>query len=118
MPASPVLPGATVGIVLAAAATRRRPGGGDPIDGIEAARATGALVFHAGHGGAPARTATSRPNGGRVLTVVGRGPGPRGARAAVAEAAADAISWPGMQRRHDIAAEPPGARSCRRESRR
>ncbi len=98
------LPGAAVGIVLAAGAYPDAPGRGDPIAGIEAARATGALVFHAGtrldDGG---RFVT---NGGRVLTVVGRGPDQPGARA-VAEAGADAISWPGMRRRHDIAAAAP-----------
>ena len=41
--------------------------------------------------------------GGRVLTVVGQGPDVEAARS-VAERAADAISWPGMQRRHDIGA--------------
>jgi phosphoribosylamine--glycine ligase len=93
-----------VGIVLAAGTYPDAPGRGDEIDGIDAARATGALVFHAG---------TRRDdgvgyvtNGGRVLTVVGRGPDQAAARA-VAESAADAISWPGMQRRHDIAATSP-----------
>ena len=40
-------------------------------------------------------------NGGRVLTVVGRGADLAAARA-VAERAADAIAFPGLQRRHDI----------------
>jgi phosphoribosylamine-glycine ligase len=43
-----------------------------------------------------------------VLTVVGRGPDLPQARHA-AEAAADHISWDGMQRRHDIAADLPPA---------
>jgi phosphoribosylamine-glycine ligase len=47
-------------------------------------------------------------NGGRVLTVVGRGPD-QAAALAIAESAADAISWPGMQRRHDIGAAVPVA---------
>lgn len=99
-----VLPGATVGIVLAAGTYPDAPGRGDAIDGIDAARATRALVFHAGtrrdEGGGFVT------NGGRVLTVVGRGPDQAAARA-VAESAAGAISWLGMRRRHDIAAAAP-----------
>ena len=101
-----VLPGAAVGIVLAAGTYPDAPGHGDAIAGVDAARATGALVFHAGTrrdaGGAFAT------NGGRVLTAVGRGPDQAAARA-VAESAADAISWPGMQRRRDIAGALPVA---------
>ncbi len=101
-----VLPGAAVGIVLAAGSYPYAPGRGDAIEGIEAARATGALVFHAG----TRRDASGgfATNGGRVLTMVGRGSDQVAARA-VAESAADAISWPGMQRRHDIAAAAPVA---------
>jgi phosphoribosylamine--glycine ligase len=101
-----VLPGAAVGIVLATESYPDGPGRGDVIEGIEAARGTGALVFHAG----TRRDAGSRfaTNGGRVLTVVGRGSDQAAARA-IAESAADAISWPGMQRRHDIGAEPVAA---------
>lgn len=99
-----VLPGAAVGIVLAAGTYPGAPGDGDAIDGIDAARASGALVFHAGtrrdDGGGFVT------NGGRVLAVVGRGPDQAAARA-VAESAADAISWRGMRRRHDIAAAAP-----------
>ena len=50
-----------------------------------------------------------------MLTVVGRGPDIEAARNA-AERAADAISWPGMQRRHDIGAdlvEPAAVGSAR-----
>ncbi len=102
----PVLPGASVGIVLAAAGYPETPRRGAAIEGIDAARSTGALVFHAG---------TSRPtrpddgyktSGGRVLTVVGRGPDLATARA-VAEAGANAVTWPGMQRRRDIASVLP-----------
>jgi phosphoribosylamine--glycine ligase len=42
-------------------------------------------------------------DGGRVLTVVGRG-GDLSEASEVAERAADAITWAGMQRRRDIAA--------------
>ena len=103
----PELPGAAVGIVLASEGYPGTPKRGLPIDGIEAAEAAGALVFHGG--------TTARPgggygtNGGRVLTVVGRVSDLPAARAA-AEAAAELISWDGMQRRRDIAAAlPPGA---------
>ena len=60
------------------------------------------LVFHSGafHEVGSAFLAT----GGRVLTVVGRGPDLPSARA-VAEAAVDRIAWPGSQHRHDIAAD-------------
>jgi phosphoribosylamine--glycine ligase len=96
----PALPIAAVGIVLAAAGYPDAPVGGDPIDGIETARAAGTLVFHAG----TERGADGvwRTRGGRVLTIVGRGPDLAAARAA-ASTAADRISWPGVQRRHDIA---------------
>jgi phosphoribosylamine--glycine ligase len=101
-----VLPGAAVGIVLAAGSYPDSPARGDEIEGIESAHATGALVFHAG----TRRDADGGfvTNGGRVLTVVGRGPDQAAARA-IAESAADAISWPGMQRRHDIGAQPAAA---------
>jgi phosphoribosylamine---glycine ligase len=99
-----VLPGATVAIVAAADRYPEAPRHGATIDGIAAAEAEGALVFHAGtrHVGGD----TWRVEGGRVLSVVGRGPDLAGARD-VAERAADLISWPGMQRRHDIGAGAP-----------
>ena len=100
-----VLPGATVGIVLAAGSYPDAQGSGHSIDGIDAARAIGALVFHAGTRRDAVGFVT---NGGRVLTVVGRGRDQAAARA-IAEEAADAISWAGMQRRHDIGAEPVAA---------
>ena len=71
MPARlPVLPGAAVGIVLAGEDYPAAPSRGAPITGIEEARRLGALVFHAG----TAATADGwTTNGGRILTVVGRG---------------------------------------------
>ena len=100
----PALPGAAVGIVLAADGYPGAPRRGDPIDGLSDANRGGALVFHAG---TVERTDGGyATNGGRVLTVVGRGPDLPAARA-VAERAADAIHWPGVQRRHDIAREVP-----------
>jgi phosphoribosylamine--glycine ligase len=100
-PRLPVLPAATVGIVLAAEGYPAEPRTGSLITGLDAAVTEGALVFHSGSGRDDA--GGYRTRGGRVLTVVGRGPDLAAARA-VAERAADSISWPGMQRRHDIAA--------------
>ena len=100
----PELPDAAVGIVLAAKGYPGDPRRGDPIDGLEAAEALGALVFHAGTVGRP--QGGYGTNGGRVLTVVGRGRDLAAARE-TAEAAADAISWDGLQRRRDIAADVP-----------
>ncbi len=103
----PALPGASVGIVLAAAGYPESPLHGGEIGGIAAARAAGALVFHAGTRRRPGPDGDFETGGGRVLTVVGRGPDLASARV-VAEEAADAISWPGMHRRRDIAAVVPG----------
>jgi phosphoribosylamine--glycine ligase len=100
----PTLPGATVGIVLAAEGYPGTPKRGLPIEGIEAAQADGALVFHGGSIGRP--QGGYGTNSGRVLTVVGRGVDLPRARDA-AERAAGQISWDGMQRRHDIAASLP-----------
>jgi phosphoribosylamine--glycine ligase len=102
----PMLPGAAVGIVLAAKGYPSDPRRGDAIDGLDGAAATGALVFHAGTVGRPVPPGGFGTNGGRVLTVVGRGPDLVTARA-TAEAAANAIEWAGMQRRHDIALDLP-----------
>jgi phosphoribosylamine--glycine ligase len=78
---------------------------GTPIDGLDDAAREG-LVFHAG----TSRDAdgTWHTDGGRILTTVGRGADLDAARAA-AERAAAAVSWPGMQRRRDIAATAVGA---------
>ncbi len=100
----PVVPGAAVGVVLAAKGYPGRPRRGDPILGLHAAAAQGALLYHAATVGRPGGGWGT--NGGRVLTVVGRGPDLAGARAA-AERAADAIAWDGLQRRRDIAARVP-----------
>jgi phosphoribosylamine---glycine ligase len=73
---------------------------GTPIEGVEEAEATGALVFHAGtalHGG---KLVT---NGGRILNVVGTGETVETARSA-AYAAAAHIDFAGMHFRTDIAA--------------
>ena len=104
----PTTPDATVAIVLAGADYPTSPTRGEAIEGIEAATQVGALVFHSG----TRRTSsgTWETNGGRILTVVGRGSDLARAKDA-AERAADAISWPRMHRRRDIAAAfaPAGA---------
>ena len=99
----PTFPGAAVAVVLAADGYPERPRTGDPIDGLDEAAAMGALVFHAG----TTRDAdgTYRTSGGRVLAVVGRGEDLIAARA-VANAAADRVTAPGLQRRYDIGREP------------
>jgi phosphoribosylamine--glycine ligase len=69
------------------------------IDGIDGARDTGALVFHAGTALQGERLVT---NGGRVLSVVGTGADLAEA-AAHAFAAADRIHFDGKQVRRDVA---------------
>ncbi len=96
---------AAVTIVLAAKGYPGDPRRGDPIDGIEDAVGLGALVFHAGTAARQHPEAGFRTNGGRVLAVTALGTDVPAARAA-AERAADAITWDGMHRRHDIAADP------------
>jgi phosphoribosylamine---glycine ligase len=88
-----------VGVVLAAGGYPDSVETGEIISGIEAASAVpNAVVFHAG---------TARHNGhlvtagGRVLTVVGRGPTYRNA-IDTAYGAASKISFDGMQYRRDI----------------
>jgi len=97
--ALPTFPGAAIGIVLAAEGYPRVPRRGDRIAGLAEAAALGGLVFHAGTIARDEGGFTT--NGGRVLTVVGRGADLAEAREA-AERAADAVTWPGAQRRRDI----------------
>jgi phosphoribosylamine---glycine ligase len=72
---------------------------GTPIEGVAAAEATGALVFHAGTALHDGRLVT---NGGRVLNVVGVGETVADARRAAYDAAAH-IDFAGMHFRTDIA---------------
>lgn len=72
---------------------------GKVITGLEAAEATGALVFHAGTAQENDEIVTS---GGRVLGVVGRGQDIASARQHAYEAIAN-IKFEGMQHRNDIA---------------
>ena len=90
---------AAVGIVIASAGYPDAPQSGDPIDGIDAARDEGALVFHAG----TARNADGRwtARGGRVLSVVGLGADVAAARA-LAERAVGRIELAGAIHRADI----------------
>lgn len=107
----PAIMDSTVAIVLAAAGYPDTPRRGDPIQGLDDAAATGARVFHAGtrRGQGSDRYETA---GGRLLAVVGRGPDLIAARAQ-AEAAADAISIAGVQRRHDIGVDLGAAAGIR-----
>jgi len=98
----PTLPVAAVGVVLAAAGYPDDPRRDDEIEGLDLATETGAVVFHAGTTRDDA--GAYRTAGGRVLTVVGRGPDLVAARAQ-ADAAADHIAFDGRQRRHDIGAD-------------
>lgn len=90
---------ATVALTLAADGYPDSPRFGDPIEGIEAARSAGVLVFGAGVCvGAHGELVTG---GGRVLTVVGRGRDLAAAADAAYEAA-DRITFVGKQVRRDI----------------
>ncbi len=94
-------PGAAVTVVLAA---ERYPAEGDrggAIEGVDAAEAMGALVFHAGTARHGERLVT---NGGRILAVTGRGSSVSDARESAYDAASQ-ITFPGMRVRSDIAAE-------------
>ena len=91
--------GAAVTVVLAAGGYPEAGDRGSPIRGIEAAEASGALVFHAGTALSGTQPVT---NGGRILGVTGQGNTVREARAAAYDAA-DLIEFEGARRRDDIA---------------
>jgi phosphoribosylamine--glycine ligase len=93
---------AAVTVVLAAPDYPARSDySGVPIEGIDEAEATGALVFHAGTALQGARVVT---NGGRILNVTALGATLLEARER-AYAACELISFPGMRYRRDIALE-------------
>jgi phosphoribosylamine--glycine ligase len=92
--------GAAVTIVVAAGAYPHSGDTGTPIEGIDEAKATGALVFHAGTARRGERLVT---NGGRVLNVTALGDSVGDARERAYEAVAR-ISFSGMRFRSDIAA--------------
>jgi phosphoribosylamine--glycine ligase len=100
--AGPWLPeeaNASVAVTLATAGYPVSPRAGDPISGIEAARAAGALVF--GAGVRRDEQGSLVTSGGRVLTVVGTGREIEDA-ARMAYGATDLISFAGRQIRNDI----------------
>jgi phosphoribosylamine---glycine ligase len=90
---------AAVTVVLAGGDYPERSDSGTPIDGVEDAEATGALVFHAGTARQGGRLVT---NGGRVLAVTATGDDVGSARSRAYEAASR-ISFAGMRYRRDIA---------------
>ncbi len=89
---------AAVTVVLASGDYPQRGDSGTPIDGVEEAEATGALVFHAGTARQGGRLVT---NGGRILDVTAVGDDLAAARTSAYEAAAR-ISFAGMRFRRDI----------------
>ncbi len=101
----PALPLAAVSIVLAAAGYPGAVRTGDAIEGLDEVDAD-ALVFHSGT--VHDRAGRVVTNGGRVLSVVGRGPDLAAAREA-AERNAERIRWSGRQRRTDIGVVPAAA---------
>ncbi len=92
---------AAVTLVISGRGYPERGDQGTPIEGVEAAEATGALVFHAGTALHEGQLVT---NGGRILNVVGTGATVAEARTAAYDAAAH-IDFAGMQFRTDIAAD-------------
>jgi phosphoribosylamine--glycine ligase len=88
-----------VGVVLASGGYPDATQNGKRIEGLELAAAVpGAMIFHAGTAWREDQIVTS---GGRVLTVVGRGP-TYGQAIDVAYHAAGKIQFEGMQFRRDI----------------
>ena len=92
-------PEAAVTVVLASVGYPDAPAKGVPVERIDAAEATGALVFHAGTAYASGRLVTA---GGRVLNVTALGESIGDAREG-AYRAVELIELPGVQYRHDIA---------------
>jgi phosphoribosylamine--glycine ligase len=91
--------GAAVGVVLASGGYPAHSETGKPIAGLgEAAQGPDVLVFHAGTAKRGDEVVTA---GGRVLTVVGRGPD-FGSAMSRAYEAASRISFEGMHYRKDI----------------
>jgi phosphoribosylamine--glycine ligase len=91
---------AAVTVVLVGADPLGRGDRGTPIEGVEDAEASGALVFHAGTAERSGRLLT---NGRRILNVIGVGDDIGSARAAAYEGVGR-ISFDGMKYRTDIAA--------------
>ena len=98
-------PRAAVTVIVSGGEYPARNDAGSPIEGIEAAEAAGALVFHAGTARQGEQLVT---NGGRILGVTGVADELEQARAIAYQGAA-AISFPGAHYRTDIA-RPEAAR--------
>jgi phosphoribosylamine--glycine ligase len=96
---------AAVTVVLASAGYPASSRSGDVISGLERAAATGAEITHAGTARDDAGAVVTA--GGRVLNVTALGDGLGAARQA-AYAAADLISFEGVQMRRDIARKAAG----------
>ncbi|HEX3456265.1 MAG TPA: phosphoribosylamine--glycine ligase [Gaiellaceae bacterium] len=96
---APVDGRAAVTVVVTAGSYPESGDTGSPIDGVAAAEATGALVFHAG---TARRGGALVTNGGRILAVTGRGDSVADARGQ-AYAGAERISFPGARYRRDVA---------------
>jgi phosphoribosylamine--glycine ligase len=96
-----VSPRAAVTVVVASRDYPAQSDRGTPIEGVEDAEATGALVLHAGTALQDGRLVT---NGGRVLNVVATGETVAAARTAAYDAVSR-IHFAGMQFRTDIAAD-------------
>ena len=92
---------ATVTVVIVGADPLDRGDRGTPIEGVEDAEASGALVFHAGTAERSGRLLT---NGRRILNVTAVGGDVAAARAAAYEGVGR-ISFAGMKYRTDIAAD-------------
>ena len=95
---------AAVTIVLAGGGYPATGDRGTPIEGVDEAEASGALVFHAGTALGDGRLVT---NGGRLLGVTATGTTLGDARTR-AYGAADLIRIPGARRREDIALAAAG----------
>jgi phosphoribosylamine--glycine ligase len=94
-------PRSAVTVVLAAPDYPARSDyAGAPIDGLEAAEATGAIVFH---GGTAARDGRVVTNGGRILSVTATADTVAAARAGAYDAVS-LLSFDGVKYRSDIAA--------------
>ena len=89
---------AAVTVVLAGGDYPERNDSGTPIEGVEEAERTGALVFHAGTARRGERLVT---NGGRILNVTAVGDDLAAARATAYDAV-ERISFAGMRFRGDI----------------
>ena len=90
--------GAAVTVVLASGDYPERGDSGTPIEGVEEAEATGAVVFHAGTARQGGRLVT---NGGRILDVTAVGEDLAAARSTAYEAVSR-IAFAGMRFRRDI----------------